>query len=127
MRSARKGLRGMSTFELLLAFSVLTLTLTAVISMLYGNQTAVVDTQTGTEALARAQKFIEKERVLAASNFLAASSTSSTETVGTLTYSEAMAITDVTPCKKKAVSTITWNALSLRPQKVKGSSSCSDG
>lgn len=110
--------KGMSTFELLLAFSILSLSLTAVISMVYGNQSAMVDTQTTTEALNRAQKFIEQERALAASDFLAASTTSTTESIGSQTYTEAMLVADITPCKKIATSTVSWNNGTLRPQKI---------
>ncbi len=101
--------RGLSTLELLLAFAILTLTLTAVISLAFGNLSVTVDTQLSDEALARAQREIVKERALASSDFSSASSTTSTETSDNLTYNLAMNVEDISPCKKIATSTVSWN------------------
>ena len=69
--------KGSSTLEILIAFAILTITLTALVSVFFGNQSVTVDTQTSTEALARASRELEKEHVLAGTNYLSASSTSS--------------------------------------------------
>lgn len=105
----------MSTFELLLAFSVLTLTLTAVVSLAFGNLSLTVDTEVSDRALARASGALEDERALAESDFFSASSTSRTEAVGALTYSLSVLVDDLTPCEKRATSTVAWNQGGLRP------------
>lgn len=110
--------KGSSTLELLLAFAILTITLTALVSVFFGNQSVTVDTQTSTEALARASRELEKEHVLASSNYLSASSTSSTETFGGITYLLSMLVQDLTPCKKVATSTVSWNLGTLRPLSI---------
>lgn len=107
--------KGSSTLELLIAFAILTITLTALVSVFFGNQSVSVDTQTSTEALARASRELEKERLLSNSDYLSASSTSGTEVVSGLTYTLAMQVQDLTPCKKIATSTVSWSLGSLRP------------
>lgn len=110
--------KGSSTIELLIAFAILTLTLTALVSVFYGNQSVSIDTQTSGEALARASRELEKDRALVRSDYLSASSTSSTETYGGMTYTINMAVQDLTPCVKIATSTVSWNQGSLRPLSV---------
>ena len=110
--------KGSSTLELLIAFAILTITLTALVSVFFGNQSVSVDTQTSGEALARASRELEKERALVRTDYLSASSTSSTETVGGLTYNLSTLVQDLTPCVKIATSTVTWNLGSLRPLSV---------
>ena len=110
--------RGSSTLELLIAFAILTITLTALVSVFFGNQSVTVDTQTSTEALARASRELEKERVLAGNDYLSASSTSSSESFGGLTYALSMQIQDLTPCKKIATSTVSWSLGPLRPLSI---------
>ena len=114
----KKSLSGFSTLEILIAFAILTLSLTAVISVFFGNQSVSLDTQTNTEALAKATTALEKERALAQSSYLSATSTSETEVSGTLTFTKTLSVADLTPCKKIATSTITWDTTTLRPQKI---------
>ncbi len=110
--------KGSSTLELLIAFAVLTITLTALVSVFFGNQSVTIDTQTSGEALARASRELEKEHILASSDYLSASSTSSMETVGGITYNLSMLVQDLTPCKKIATSTVSWNLGTLRPLSI---------
>ena len=114
----KKSLPGFSTLEILIAFAILTLSLTAVISVFFGNQSVSLDTQTNAEALAKATTALEKERALAQSSYLSATSTSETEVSGTLTFTKTLSVADLTPCKKIATSTITWDTATLRPQKI---------
>lgn len=110
--------KGSSTLELLIAFAILTLTLTALVSVFFGNQSVSVDTQTSSEGLARASRELEKDRALVRTNYLSASSTNATETVGGLTYNLSMIVQDLTPCVKIATSTVSWNLGSLRPLSI---------
>ncbi|TSC69387.1 MAG: hypothetical protein G01um101456_225, partial [Parcubacteria group bacterium Gr01-1014_56] len=109
--------RGVSTLEILIAFAVLMLSLTAVIGVLFGTQSVFVDTETNSEALYKAHAALEEERALSRQDFLAVSTTPSTvELVGSLSYTKKMTVVDLTPCKKQATSTITW-INEGRPQK----------
>ncbi len=110
--------KGNSIIELVIAFAVLTLTLTAVISVFFGNQSAAVDTETATEALARAHAMLEYERTFTSNAYLSASSTNNLVTRGGLTYTETMSIEDMTPCEKQATASVAWNTSTLRPQKT---------
>jgi len=63
----KKGLvlclsKGFSTLEILIAFAVLILCITAVILVVFGNQSVAVDTQTNIEAISKAQALLEKAR-----------------------------------------------------------------
>ena len=51
--------RGVSTLEILIAFAILSLTLTAAILVVFGNQSISIDTQLNDEALSRAQAQLE--------------------------------------------------------------------
>jgi len=61
--------KGMSTLEILLAFTILILTITAVIGMGFGNQSITVDSQISTEALNKASDLLEQARVDAKLDF----------------------------------------------------------
>ena len=111
-------LRGVSTIELLIAFAVLTITLTAVITVIFGNQSVAIDTGASMAAIARAGGALEDERALTGSDFLAASTTLRTYSVDQTSYQENMSITDLNPCEKRAVSALTWDLTSLRPQRA---------
>jgi len=110
---------GGSTLEILIAFAVLILILTAVIMIGFGNQSVSVDAETNNEALYRAQKILEDARATSRENFFGVNSTSTTETTPEgLMYSKLLNILDITPCKKQATSTITWSLSPLRTQTI---------
>ncbi len=119
-------MKGAATLELLIAFTLLILTITAVMLIINGGQSISVDTETSMEALSKAQKSIEGTRALSRSNFLSIISNTTTETSGALTYTKVLSISDITPCKKQATSTVTWSVSPLRPQKVEFSTFFTD-
>ncbi len=111
--------KGFSTLELLIAFAILTLSLTAMVSVVFGNQSVAVDTETASDALAAASDQIEDARAKAASDYFGVTSTGPTSYfIGPLEYTKELLVTDLTPCKKQATSTITWSLGPLRTQKV---------
>lgn len=110
--------RGMSTLELLIAFAILTLTLTAVVSVVFGNQSVTVDTETDATAIGKATKALEAERALAKSDYQSATTQTTSETDSGVTYTEKLEVSDLSPCLKRATSTVSWSTDPLRTQKV---------
>src|ERR1035437_5632737 len=116
--------RGFATLEVLVAFSVLILCITAVILLVFGNQSVSVDSQTNNEALYKAQKMLEQARALSRQDFLSVVSTTTTS-ISIIPYTQTLTVSDLTQCKKQAMSTVTWNS-SNRPQKIEMSTFFSD-
>ena len=100
--------RGSSTLEILIAFAILTLALTAVILVFSSNQDVAIDTETASEALGLAQAGLETARATSTQNFAFLESTNSTTTSGSLAYGKSLQVLDVSPCFKHATSTVTW-------------------
>lgn len=99
----------MSTLEILIAFAILTLSMTAIIMVVFGNQSLAVDTQTNVEALGKAQAQLEAARALSRQDFSAVITATSTWTPpGNLTYNATTSVADITQCKKQATSTVAW-------------------
>ncbi len=110
--------KGSSTLEILIAFAVLILTLTAVIMIGFGNQSVSVDAETNNEALYRAQKILEDARAASRDDFFSVTTASSSETISGLTYKKLLVVNDITPCKKQATSTVLWSLSPLRTQSI---------
>lgn len=108
VRSTGKLNRGNSTLEILIAFAVLTLCMTAVIMIGFGNQSVSVDTQTNNEALSQAEKILEDARANAHTNFLGVISYATTST-STIAFNQKLDILDISECKKQATSTVSWS------------------
>jgi Tfp pilus assembly protein PilV len=102
--------RGFSTLEILIAFAILTLSMTAVIMVVFGNQSLAVDTETNVEALGKAQALLEQTRANARADFNSVNSTTTTETSGPLFYTKTLAVADITQCKKQATGIVSWQA-----------------
>lgn len=60
--TGNKYKKGMATLEILIAFAVLILCISAVIMVSFGNQSVAVDSRISNEAIVRAQKMLEKAR-----------------------------------------------------------------
>lgn len=110
--------RGSSTLEILIAFAMLVLTMTAVILLFFGNQSISIDTQTNTEALYKAHGLLETARAASRQNFLSIVSTTSTEVLGGLAYTQSLVVEDISECKKQATSSTTYSLSPLRAQTV---------
>jgi Tfp pilus assembly protein PilV len=105
-----KAHTGLSTIEILIAFTILTLSISAVVIVMFGNQSLTIDTQTNVEALAKAQSQLEDARAIASQNFDGAITipTYAWTPPGGRTYSASTSISDLTQCKKQATSTVSW-------------------
>ncbi len=109
---------GAVTLELLMAFAIFTLNITAVILVINGGQSVSIDTETNTEALMEARNMIEDARLNSQENFTSLSSESYQETKGSLTYTKNLKVIDQTPCKKSVSSSVQWLTPPIRQQKV---------
>src|SRR6266481_4382645 len=107
---------GVSPLEMLIALSVFTVSTSAALLVSFGSQSILTDTQTNNEALAKSHTDLENLRALSRQDF---SSIISSATTTDGIYSKTIAVTDLTPCSKQVVSTITWNAEKLRHVSIK--------
>ena len=115
--------RGSGTLEILIAFSVIILAITAAISVAFGNQGVTVDTELDHQAFYKATRELEKVRAAALADFDAVSSSPAellalSEGEYNSIYTKQIGILDISPCAKAVTSTITWQVDVLRPQKV---------
>lgn len=102
-------MRGFSTLEILIAFTIVTLTLTAVIMVTVGTQSFSISTWTNHEALALAYAALEDTQAQLQQDFFSASTSSSTQAVGAITYTTQVVMHDITECKKEATSSVVWS------------------
>ena len=95
---------GFSTLELLVAFAILTLSLTAVIMVAFGNQTYAIDTTLSQRALYLAESNLETS--------LAGAMRDLDDLRGTYkesgNFTEEVSIVDISECAKRIDSTISW-------------------
>src|SRR3989344_3746845 len=110
----KKYVNGFATLEILIAFAVLILSISAVILLVFGNQSIIVDSRTHSEALYKAQKMLEEARAASRQDFF---SVNSITTTSDDIYQKTLNVIDLTQCEKQAISTITWN-LNPRSQKI---------
>ena len=103
-------MKGSMTIELLIAFMILSLSVSAVIIVLFGSQSVAVDTQTNNEALYRAQTILEQVRAKSRESFNSVVTWSSpvTEQSGSISYTKKLDVTDIDVFTKQATSTVTW-------------------
>jgi len=134
--SGNSHTQGSATLEILIAFTVLALSLGAVILMSFSNQTIAIDNETNIEAITKSQELIEKARADAREDFNLVNPVTSTETSGSLTYTKNLAVEQVGLFSKKVTSTISWqrpgrtlsivlSTLLTNPQSVVGGGTCS--
>ena len=116
-RIRSKKQSGFSSLEILLALTLLVLTMTAVISVIFGNQSVAADSQTNAEALHKAREILENAMETSRNSFDSVVTAAGTYTNG-ITYNTLLDIPLGTKCFKYATSTVTWTGDHNRPQKV---------
>jgi type II secretory pathway pseudopilin PulG len=135
MTKARLVGKGSSTLEILIAFAILTLALTAVILVFSSNQAIAVDTQTSNEALALAEAQLEAARAAARQDFNLVNPLSSSVVNG-ITYTQTLAVGQTGLFTKQATSTVSWSeggrtlsvilsTLFTNPSAIHGGDTCS--
>ena len=102
-------MRGFSIIEMLIAMALLVSALASVVLLSSGNRSLAIDSQTQSEGLTVAEKFLESEQAAARKDFRLVNPTTTTETIGNLTYTKKL---DVLPLgdffTKQIKATITW-------------------
>lgn len=98
---------GFSLIEILIAIAVLTLSIGAVIMLVFANQTLKVDALTNNEAIAKAKELIETARANSRQDFnLVNPIPAATDDI----YTKTLDVTMLDFWTKKIVSTVTWQA-----------------
>jgi VCBS repeat-containing protein len=125
------GNRGVATLEILIAFALLIMSMTAVILVVFGNQSITIDTQTNDEAVSKAQALVEQARALSRQDF------NSVVSIGTAPddiYQKTLTVTSLDASTKQVTGTVTWttagrplsvNFTTLLTSPPLGASSCS--
>lgn len=110
----RQSQLGYSTLEILIAFAILIMSLSAIIAVSFGSQTVAVDSQTNDEALYKAQKQLEDARALSRDNFYSVHSISP---VNDDIYSKEVIVDWFDDHIKEIMTRVTW-IIEGRSQKV---------
>ena len=95
---------GAGTLEMLVATSVLLMSITGVIIVVFGNQSLAVDIQTNQEALKKAEYLLEEVVAASQENFSSVSSETETDDI----YTKELRVTDSTSCRKEVVARVSW-------------------
>jgi len=99
---------GFSTLELLVAFAVLTLSITSVILVVFGNQSMSVDTELAQRALYLAEKNLEEAGASTLEDFDAISSDLTAVAFNSV-YDTRVTVTDISECAKRITSESFWD------------------
>lgn len=116
--------KGIATLEMLVALSILMLSITAMILVVFGNQSVSVDAQTNNEAIYKAQEQLENARAQARENFY--SLLDSTATSSEDIYLKTLTIETIDSFTKKLTSRITWPTSPMRQGHVEFSTVVGD-
>jgi type II secretory pathway pseudopilin PulG len=96
---------GFSTLELLISISVIITALTAVILVVFSNQTVSLDNQLNDEALIKANSLMEQAKGSASYDF---SALKNAATVTDDIFKKELMVSDINPCKKTGVASVSW-------------------
>ena len=112
--TGNKYTQGMSTLEILIAFTILMLCLSAVMLVAFGNQSVVIDSQISEEAISIAQAMLEETRATAKPDFNLVNPFTQTETREGFVFDKTLEVhtsaTDATLdlWTKKVTSSVSW-------------------
>lgn len=121
---------GFITLEIVLAFAILLINITGILLLttsfqgagtgyiINQGQLVKVNNETNQEFIYKVQEQLEKKKSEARHNFLSIEDENKIEQSGPLSYLKNLDVNDLTPCKKKVKSEISWNTSSLNPQKI---------
>ncbi len=110
--------RGFSTLEMLIAMTVLLLAFSATMMLLPGIQNNSVDTEVAVEALNLVERTLENQQALARKDFKLVVATTSTETIGTITYQKAVTAVSTDYFTKEVTATVSWGGMYGRAQSM---------
>lgn len=101
--------------EMLIAVSVLTLGISAVIMLVFANQRLRLESGTSGEALYKAKTGLENARASSTVDFIGIVSTATTTDA---IYAKKLDVANFTACRKEITSNITWSTEKMRAQKI---------
>lgn len=101
--------KGQSIVEILVAIGVITISISAVITVAFGNQSAILDAKNRNQALQMAKSNLEENRAIGKSDFTSLDSNSETEGI----YLKEIIVENLAPHKKSILSRVSWDAQSI--------------
>lgn len=134
---------GFITIELVLAFAILMINITGIILLttsfngvgtgyvMNQGQLVAIKNEINQEFIYKAQEQLEKKKIDANINFLEIINSDKefnkdSDPPSILPYLQKLIVSDLTPCKKKVTSEISWNTSSSNPQKIQYSTIFTD-
>ncbi|OGY58142.1 MAG: hypothetical protein A3C03_00185 [Candidatus Colwellbacteria bacterium RIFCSPHIGHO2_02_FULL_45_17] len=107
---------GFSTIEMLVAFAILSLAFTGILTVVFGNDNFAIDAQLNSEALFYAERDLNEGRKQAENDFLGFAGFTTTADDGRYTITSTS--TGLTECSNLLETTASWNPTTLRAQHV---------
>lgn len=105
---------GFSTLEILLAMTIVTVSLATILLVLFGSQSLATDSQRNVEAVNKAQEMLENQQALARKDFNLVNANSTVDGV----YQKSISVVQRDFYTKEVLATITWLGEYNRPQTV---------
>ncbi len=113
--TGKRKSRGSATIEVVIAFAVMSLTMTAAIVITFGTQAVALETILNHEALTKTSEELEAAFANGQQTF---SKLVSIAPANDGMYVKSITVDDLTRCLKKVTSLFTWQATPVRPQQV---------
>lgn len=106
--------KGFGVIEVLVSLMVITSAVTAVILVVFSNQSLKLDNEVNNVTLYRAGEIIGKSQVLGVADFNSVMASSSTNDI----FTESLSVSDISPCRKDIASSVDWSVQANRPQNI---------
>lgn len=99
---------GFATLEILIAFTVLILCLSAVIMVAFGNQSISVDSELNIDAISKAEALLEKARVDSNFDFNIVNPATATDASGPVAFTKKLDVKETDLFTKEVTATVSW-------------------
>src|SRR3989344_1028420 len=106
--------KGIGVLEVIISLMVITSAVTAVILVIFSNQDIKLDDEVNNVALYRASEMIEKARAAGATDFNSVITSTSSYDI----FTQSLAVSDISPCRKNITSSVDWSVKASRSQNV---------